>query len=107
MAPATSVGLLSIRSPHRAEARDIECVHVCACERQAGPFFIQPLPFIHIPDKTSSPSQEYRAASMSLQHNLCIGRDAFTPFSPSQALLLTHMTCEIAMWHFYTSGDNK
>lgn len=102
MTPATSIRLLSIRSPHRirAEARVIECVHVCAWEHvRLVLFFKQPLPFIHIPVKTSSHHRNIAQPAC-----LCntISRSVAMhshPSAPLTLISLRHMTCEIA---FYT-----
>ncbi len=105
MTPATSISLLSIRSPHRirADARDIECVHVCAWEHvmwgHVGPFLKQPLPFVHIPDKTSShPRNIAQPACLCNTISPSVAMHSH-PSAPLTLISLRHMTCEIA---FYT-----
>lgn len=84
----------------RAEARDIECVHVSVWSCQAGPFLYSLSPsFTFLTKPHHHPRNTAQQACLCNTISPTVAMLSH-PSAPHMLILLTHITCENAMWHF-------
>lgn len=96
--------IVNKQSPYiRAEARKIECVHVCACEHVRLVLFLYSLSlsFTFLTKPHRHPRNIAQPACICNTISASVAMSSH-PSAPHMLFLLTRMTCETAMWHFYT-----